>query len=64
MVPAVEILIGRLIHPSVVEVSAPKCHACASDTNARDRGAAGVLCGRCIQQLDALLRRIMGPRCE
>lgn len=55
--PVVEIKRGRTVHPSTVEVPELRCHAGADHGNARDRGAAGVLCGPCFRALLALLVR-------
>lgn len=59
-IPRVEIRRGRVVHRSTVEVAEVRCHAGADHGNARDRGAAGVLCGPCFGALLSLLRRIIG----
>lgn len=58
MNPSVVIIrLGRVVHPSTVEVPELRCHAGADHGNARDRGAAGILCGPCWAAVVTLLRR-------
>jgi hypothetical protein len=55
--PAVEIVLGRVIHPSTVEVPEARCHAGADHGNARPRGVLGELCGPCLCATVTLIER-------
>jgi hypothetical protein len=57
-VPRLVIRVGRIVHPSTVEVAELRCHAGADHGNARDRGAPGVLCGPCFAAYLQLLTKL------